>query len=793
MVYVAGAGTGGQAGVMQATTVSGNLLTLLNSAGGNAVPGNVVPNNALVTPGGPIGQTGAQGIPGPVGPSGSTTWTGISGKPSVFPPSPHTHVESDVTNLVADLNNRVLTSTTVTGSKSLTGGGALGSGAATLSLVNDAADPGASRFYATNVSDVRGWIPYGTAALVNVAPSGNATNAQAVLGSDTRLADSRPPKAHAASHGSGGSDQVSLLRAQISDLPGLVNTTSMGFVPQLPTVNPTTVYFRGDGSYSPVTVSGSSIFVPWSNIIGAPLATVGAPGLLRALNPATPVPGSGSQTQVWCRGDDSWQVLPVTTYTNATFNIPVLGASTSVAVNPSPEWPQVTSCVYFSDGTTRGFLECSATGAGPYTSVTLTNRGFALNAATGTLVNTGAILSLRGPSVASGSTTGLLPSLPTSTPNVRFLDGTGNFNLLPAPTTSTPGSVPVLPPVSGANSQTKTWLRGDDSFQGLPEVSYLSAGFTVPAIGATVVTQLYAPYPGWPGAAGAAVYFTDGTNRGYLGISAYNASNGALTLINRGNATPGANVAVDCLLRLDGPGALASASNAGILALLSGAATDYVGGDNACHPNPTARYYGTDTTNATNYAVTVASDFALVAGVVVWVTPSLTNAASPTLNVNGSGAKALVNRANIAFSANEFPATKTFGAMYDGTSWRVFTTTGRAYLAAAPGTVTVECAGYDWVHVRVTVAVASATALTLAHLALGVPVTLSISNTYSAVNTYTVAVTNSAGTAGTAYVTFAASPSGAATISLASVQNLTNGNAFVYVGSMDANNELLLR
>ena len=186
-----------------------------------------------------------------VGPSGSTTWSAISGKPSLFPPSPHTHTESDVTNLVADLNNRVLTSTTISGGQSLAGGGALTSSALVLTLVNDSASPGANRFYATNISNVRGWIPYGTAAAVNVPGSGNATNAQAVLGNDTRLSDARTPKAHALTHGSGGSDQVTLLRAQISDLPGLVNSSSMGFAPQLPSTNPTGVFFRGDGNYAP--------------------------------------------------------------------------------------------------------------------------------------------------------------------------------------------------------------------------------------------------------------------------------------------------------------------------------------------------------------------------------------------------------------------------------------------------------------------------------------------------------------------------------------------------------------
>jgi hypothetical protein len=192
----------------------------------------------------------AQWLASLVGPSGSTTWSAISGKPATFPPSPHTHAESDVTNLVADLNNRVLTSTVVQGGQSLSGGGALTSTTLTLTLVNDSASPGAGRFYATNLSGVRGWIPYGTAASVNVPGSGNATNAQAVLGNDTRLADSRLPKVHAATHGSGGSDQVTLLRAQISDLPGLVNTSSMGFAPQLPSSNPTGVFFRGDGNYA---------------------------------------------------------------------------------------------------------------------------------------------------------------------------------------------------------------------------------------------------------------------------------------------------------------------------------------------------------------------------------------------------------------------------------------------------------------------------------------------------------------------------------------------------------------
>jgi hypothetical protein len=237
---------------------------------------------------------------------------------------------------------------------------------------------------------------------------------------------------------------------------------------------------------------------------------------------------------------------------------------------------------------------------------------------------------------------------------------------------------------------------------------------------------------------------------------------------------------------------LATPSAAGLLRTLSNTGQQWLRDDgNWAVPS---RYYGTDTTNATNYAITVANDFSLVTGVVVWVTPSLANAANPTLNVNGTGAKALVNRANIAFSyANELAAAKTFGAVYDGTSWRVITPVGRVYLAAAPGTVAVECAGFDFVNIRITVGVASATALTLAHLAHAVPVTLSLSNTFTSANTYTVAVTNPAGTAGTAFVTFASTVAGAVAVALSSAQSLTNGNQFTWTGSLDANNELLLR
>jgi hypothetical protein len=52
----------------------------------------------------------------------------------------------------------------------------------------------------------------------------------------------------------------------------------------------------------------SGVSVPWANITGIQLASLTSPGAVPALNPVAS--SSGSQTQVWLRGDDSWQPLP---------------------------------------------------------------------------------------------------------------------------------------------------------------------------------------------------------------------------------------------------------------------------------------------------------------------------------------------------------------------------------------------------------------------------------------------------------------------------------------------------
>ena len=73
----------------------------------------------------------------------------------------------------------------------------------------------------------------GTAAAQNIPASGNATSSQAVLGSDTRLTDSRTPLSHASAHASGGSDPLSLSASQIAGIPASLSSQNIDNVARL--------------------------------------------------------------------------------------------------------------------------------------------------------------------------------------------------------------------------------------------------------------------------------------------------------------------------------------------------------------------------------------------------------------------------------------------------------------------------------------------------------------------------------------------------------------------------------
>jgi hypothetical protein len=69
-----------------------------------------------------------------------------------------------------------------------------------------------------DIAAARTLLGLGTAATHDVPASGNATSAQAVLGNDTRLTDSRTPATHASTHAAGGSDALTLAESQVTNL-----------------------------------------------------------------------------------------------------------------------------------------------------------------------------------------------------------------------------------------------------------------------------------------------------------------------------------------------------------------------------------------------------------------------------------------------------------------------------------------------------------------------------------------------------------------------------------------------
>ncbi|CCH54496.1 GK12566 gene product from transcript GK12566-RA [Fibrisoma limi BUZ 3] len=114
-------------------------------------------------------------------------WSGVSGKPSTFSPSAHSHAQSEVTGLADSLSVRAFKwqlsgykpSSYVPAWSEITGKPSFAS----------VATSGA-------YTDLSGRPSIGTAAALNVAATGNAATGEVVKGNDTRLTDSRTPTAH---------------------------------------------------------------------------------------------------------------------------------------------------------------------------------------------------------------------------------------------------------------------------------------------------------------------------------------------------------------------------------------------------------------------------------------------------------------------------------------------------------------------------------------------------------------------------------------------------------------------
>jgi len=148
--------------------------------------------------------------------------------------------------------------------------------------------------------------------------------------------------------------------------------------------------------------------------------------------------------------------------------------------------------------------------------------------------------------------------------------------------------------------------------------------------------------------------------------------------------------------------------------------------------NTSNRYFGQDTTNTGAYVVSVPTDFVLITGVIVWIQVKTNATANPTLNVNNTGVKSLLNRSGMAFLQQEVYGNRFHGVVYDGTSWRIFTPIGRNMTVGNVSAANVECQGFDGVALYYTINNNVTMGINLAHLAPGVPVSIAMYNGYSA-------------------------------------------------------------
>lgn len=240
-------------------------------------------------------------------------------------------------------------------------------------------------------------------------------------------------------------------------------TTAAGLLPMLPTISPTTVFLRGDGTF--VAPAGLA------------LASGTAAGIVPQL-PAVP-PATPTQAQ-WLRADNSWQFLPDSNVTTASWQMPAVGSTVpSVQFNATTNW-DVGMTLFFATGdfATCCYMEVISVNNG-LAQLTLSNRGYTSNPIVNTTIPT-CMVFVVSPGIANVSGgvgfTGLVPKPDNN--QAHFLRGDASFQVVPTFNGLVAGMVPNI-----SSNSTLTFLRGDGSFATPPGGLSTTVGgsFTWPA------------------------------------------------------------------------------------------------------------------------------------------------------------------------------------------------------------------------------------------------------------------------------------------------------------------------
>jgi len=774
------------------TGVPGSSAAVSNTGNANAAVFNfTIPRGDV----GATGGTGAQGNPG----SAATIAVGLT---NTLAPGSNATVSNSGTSSAAVFNFGIPSGNTgATGSTGAQGNTGAAGAAATIAVgTTNTLSPGSSATVTNSGTS--------SAAIFSFGIPQGLTGAQGPTGPPGGASANTTLTALYTMPAIGSTAVASVANSGVFSVGGMVYISPIGYLQitalatnQLTLKNPGYTQNQASGSTAANGASVGGVGPPGPTAVSTDAGNTAKLGTDNQILVPGPVSGNASGTQVVIATDTRLSNTRTPTAhatTHITAGTDIIPAPTTTASGLVPALPASGGAARFLDGTgafnqvAYGNVTGTPTSLAPtaHASTHLTAGSDPIALATTVLAGlcpavdntTIQIVTSKLSAVAlawtaiTGKPTTFAPSAHAST------HVTGGGDVLPAPTTTASGVVPVLPASGGA----ARFLDGTGAFN---QVAYANVTGTPSSMTPTAHATTHKSGGSDAIALDTLAVPTD--------ITTLNVSTTA-----HGLCPKAPNVASQVLLGTGVFGTLANASTsgAGLLATVSGNTTDYVTGANTTANLATAvnnlhvgRYYGTDTTNSTAYAVTVANDFSLTAGVVVWVTPTNSCNASPTLNVNSTGAKAIVNRANVALNQFEI-MPQTFGVMYDGASWRVISPIGRFANVINPGGGwTVECAGFDWIDAYLTWSVSGSTTIMLNHVGYGVPINLVVYNQYSAALVYALTATSPTGAAATAYGILPSSFGGSALTNLGGGGvSVPSGYGVVLRGSLNASGTIMM-
>lgn len=236
-------------------------------------------------PQGPVGPEGPEGPEGPAGQTGApgtTTWAGITDKPTTFPPEAHTHPATGISDSTAT-GRSVITAATSAAART-----AIGAGTSSLAIGTTGSTAKAGNYVPT-------WTEV-TSKPTTFPPVIGSGATDAVAGNDPRLTDARTPTAH--THPATGiSDSTVTGRAVVTATDAAAARTAIGAGTSSLAIG-TTAGTAKAGDYQPAWTDVTSKPSTFPPTIGSTATTAVAGNDSRLTNSRTPTAHTHPATDV---------------------------------------------------------------------------------------------------------------------------------------------------------------------------------------------------------------------------------------------------------------------------------------------------------------------------------------------------------------------------------------------------------------------------------------------------------------------------------------------------------------